>query len=228
MKKQIIALLILAFLFSPIAWSQERQSHAEIHKVAISFLQQITHSMPGKITLKVDAIDSRLTFPPCPQLEAFMPTGAQMQGRTSIGVRCNKQNGWSIYIPATITVTMDQLISSRPLRQGQIIDSGDFRTQAGALTQVGTITKESQVLGKVLKYSISGGQLLRQNMFRAPYAVTQGQTVQLIAKGRGIKLRSKGKALNNAAEGESARVKVASGQIISGTAKENGIVEVHP
>jgi len=228
MKKQIIAFLILEFLFSAIAWSQERQSHAEIHKVAISFLQRMTHSMPGKITVSVDAVDSRLTFSPCAKLEAFLPTGAQVQGRTSIGVRCNELSGWSIYIPATITVTMDQLISSRPLRQGKVIDSGDFRIQPGELTQTGTITNKSQILGKILKYRISGGQLLRQNMFRAPYAITQGETVQLIVEGRGIKLRSKGKALNNAAEGESARVRVASGQIISGIAKEKGIVEAHP
>jgi flagella basal body P-ring formation protein FlgA len=63
-------------------------------------------------------------------------------------------------------------------------------------------------------------------MFRPPYVVTQGQTVQLISEGQGFKLRSEGQAMNNAATGQPAQVKVPSGQVISGVAKSNGVVEV--
>jgi flagella basal body P-ring formation protein FlgA len=56
--------------------------------------------------------------------------------------------------------------------------------------------------------------------------VTQGQTVQLISAGNGITIRTEGKALNNAAEGQSAQVKISSGQVISGIARENATVEV--
>jgi flagella basal body P-ring formation protein FlgA len=58
--------------------------------------------------------------------------------------------------------------------------------------------------------------------------VTQGQTVQLYSNGNGIQLRTEGQALNNAAEGQPAQVKVASGQVISGIARGSGIVEVRP
>lgn len=226
MNKPFLALLALLLLHTPLARAEERQSHAEIQRVATAFIQASTQNMPGKISFKVDDIDPRVAFPPCQQLEAFLPTGAQLQGRTSIGVRCNANNGWSLFIPATITVIMDMLVSSRPLQQGQVIGSGDFSIQSGVLTQPGIITSESQILGKVLRFSIGAGQLLKQDMLRLPYAVTQGQTVQLIAEGRGIQLRTEGQALNNAAAGQSAQVKVSSGQVISGIARENGVVEV--
>lgn len=226
MKNQLVAFVWLLILLSPPVWAGEKQSHAEIRKVALEFIQQKTQGMPGKIAFKVDDIDPRIAFPPCLRLEAFLPTGAQMQGRTSIGVRCNEKNGWSLFLASTITTTMNMLVSSKPLQQGQVISAADFNVQSGELTQPGIITDESQVLGKVIKFSIGAGQLLKHDMFRLPYAVTQGQTVQLISEGRGITLRSDGQALNNAAEGQATQVRVRSGQVVTGTAKENGIVEI--
>lgn len=228
MKKQLIALLCLFTLYAPAAWSDEKQSHAEIHKIAIEFIQVKTQGMPGKITFKVDDIDSRIALPACQQLEAFLPTGSQLHGKTSIGVRCNEKNGWSLFIPATITATMDMLVSSKALQQGQIFGAGDFSVQSGELNQPGTITDKSQILGKILKFSIGAGQLLKQDMFRPPYVVTQGQTVQLVYEGRGLKLRTEGQSLYNAAEGQAAQVKVPSGQIINGIARANGTVEIRP
>lgn len=228
MKKQIVAMLCLLplYAYAPSVWSDEPQSHAEIHKVAMEFVQIKTQTMPGKITYKVEDIDPRSVFPACSRLEAFLPTGAQMLGKTSIGVRCNDKNGWSVFIPATITVTINMLVSSKPLQQGQALGAGDYNIQSGELNQMGIITDETQALGKILKFSIGAGLLLKQDMLRAPYAITQGQTVQLIVEGPGIRLRTQGQALNNAAEGQSVQVKVPSGKVISGVAKESGTVEV--
>lgn len=226
MKKQFIALLCLCFMLASPAWAETRQNHADIRQAAIDFIQAKTQGMPGKISIKVDEVDARLALAPCSQLEAFLPTGAQLLGRTSIGVRCNDKNNWAIFLPATITATMNLLVSSRPLQQGQVLAAGDFNLQSGELSQPGLITDERQALGKVLKFSIGAGQLLRQDMLRPPYAVTQGQTVQLISSGRGITVRTEGIAINNAAEGQTAQVKVPSGQVISGTAKANAIVEI--
>lgn len=229
MRKPPILFLALTVLLIAMPYARAAggmQSHAEIHKVASEFVQNLTKSMPGKVSFNIDELDSRVAFPACAQLEAFLPTGAQTQGRTTIGVRCNDKNGWSLFIPANITITMDMLVSSHPLQQGQVIGQGDYLPQTGEVTQPGIITSEAQILGKVVKYNIGAGQLLRQDMFRPPYAVTQGQTVQLIVTGNGIKLRTEGQALNNAADGQTAQVRVASGQVISGIARTNGIVEI--
>lgn len=228
MKNLLLTFLCLMLSYAPAAWSGARQNHADIRKVAMDFLQAQTQNMPGKTTLKVDDIDHRLDLPACPRLEAFLPAGATLLGKTSIGIRCNEKNGWSLFITATVTTTINMLVSSAPLQQGHVIGADDFSIQSGELHQAGIITDESQILGKILKYSIGAGQLLKQDMFRAPYAVTQGQTVQLLSEGRGFKLRSEGQALNNAAEGQAVQVKVPSGQVISGKAKGNGTVEVRP
>ncbi len=226
MKK--LPLIICCFLLNTtLAWAEGKQDLNAIQKVALDFIQAKTQGMPGKISYKVDEVDPRIALAPCTQLEAFMPNGAAMLGRTSIGVRCTEKNGWSLFISANITTTMNMLTSSKPLQQGQVITAGDFSIQTGEINQTGIVTDENQILGKVIKYSIGAGQLLKQDMFRPPYVITQGETVQLISEGQGFKLRVEGQAMNNAAAGQSAQVKVPSGQVISGTAKSKGLVEVH-
>lgn len=232
MKKSFVTMLCLLLLlpYAPSAWAavqpDARQSHDSIRQIAAEFIQAKTQGMPGKIAIKVEEIDPRLSLTPCTQLEAFLPTGAQLLGKTSIGIRCNDKNGWSIFIPAAITVTINMLVSSKPLQQGQVLAAGDFGMRSGELNQQGVLTDETQALGKVMKFSIGAGQLIKQDMLRPPYVVTQGQTVQLISSGGGITIRTEGKALNNAADGQTAQVKLASGQVISGIARENATVEV--
>jgi flagella basal body P-ring formation protein FlgA len=223
-------LCILAFctlsLFAQNGWPDEKVDHAAIRKVAMEFIQAKTQGLPGKVTLKVDEIDPRIVLAACSQMEAFLPAGASLLGKTSVGVRCTEKNGWSLFMSVTITSTMNMLISSKPLQQGQVISAGDFNIQSGEISQPGVVTEAAQVVGKVVKFSIGAGQLLKQDMFRLPYAVKQGQPVQLFTEGNGFKLRSVGIAMNNAAAGQAAQVKVPSGQIISGIAQSNGSVEV--
>ena len=224
--KKLSVILCCLLMYSSCAWPEDKQDLSAIHKVALEFLLVKTQGMSGKISIKVDDVDPRISLASCQQLEAFMPTGASILGRTSIGVRCTEKNGWTLFVTASITTTMNMLISSKPLQQGQTISAGDFNIQSGEINQPGIVTDELQIMGKVIKYSIGAGQLLKQDMFRAPYAVTQGETVQLISEGHGFKLRTEGQAMNNASAGQTAQVKVQSGQVISGIAKSSGIVEV--
>jgi flagella basal body P-ring formation protein FlgA len=55
--------------------------------------------------------------------------------------------------------------------------------------------------------------------------VQQGQTVRLVASGAGFSVTTEGLALNNAGEGQPARVRLASGQVVSGMARAGGFVE---
>ena len=229
MPMKIMLLLIMYCVlssFAPSVWAEDRQDHAEIRKVAMDFVRAKTQGMPGKVQIKIEDIDSRISLAPCAQMEAFLPAGASMLGNTSIGVRCNEKNGWSLYIAANISTSMNMLLSSKPLQQGQIINAGDYSIQSGEINQPGIVTEEKQIVGMVIKYSIGAGQLLKQDMFRPPYVITQGEAVQLISEGQGFRLRTEGKAMNNAAAGQAAQVKVPSGQVISGIAKSNGVVEV--
>jgi len=211
------------------AWAGAQQNHAEIRAAVESFVRAQTTTLPGKVTVKVGEIDRRIALPVCPELEAFLPPGGQLLGNGTVGVRCPAdKKAWKLFVPVHVTVTANLLIANKPLQQGQALRAEDLASQDGELTQTGILTDPVQAVGKILKNSIGAGQVLKQDMLRAPYAVTQGQTVQLQAEGSGFRLHSEGHALNNAAEGQTVRVRTSSDQVVSGTARPNGVVEVRP
>lgn len=204
------------------------QDHMQIRNLVAAFVQQQTAAQPGKVSYRVDEIDRRITLPGCAKLEAFLPPGSQLIGKTSIGVRCNETNGWSIFVPTQIKISQDLLVSVRQLPLGHTLQEQDLVAQTTETSRVSGFTDPKQVIGKVLRYGITAGQILREDMLRQPYSVTQGQTVQLAAQGSGFSVRSEGVALNNAIEGQTVQVRVKSGRVISGVARAAGVVEIAP
>jgi flagella basal body P-ring formation protein FlgA len=149
-------------------------------------------------------------------------------GKTSIGVRCNEKPGWSVFVQASIRVSANMLVANRPLAQNTVLSANDFSLQNGELGQPGILIDPAQAIGKTLKFAIGAGQVLRQDMLRAPYVVMQGQTATVRVSSKGFSVSSSGQALNNGADGQGVQVRMASGQVISGIAATDGSVEVRP
>jgi len=215
--------------------------HAQIINTVTSFVQQQTAAMPGKAIYQIDEIDRRIILPKCAGLEAFLPSGSQLIGKTSVGVRCApasrkeeantpqaRANGWSIFVPVQIRFSIDLLTSARQLPPGHTLQEQDLASQATEISRTEGFTDPMQVVGKVLRYGIAAGQVLREDMLRQPYSVKQGQVVPLAVQGNGFSIRSEGVALNNAGEGQTVQIRVGAGRVISGVARAGGVVEIAP
>ena len=130
MKKLIfIACLVLycvAASAEPVAAAQD---HAQIKKIAADFVQQQSATLSGKVTYKIGDIDQRITMPACPEMEAFLPAGSRFIGNASIGVRCTKKNGWSIFVPVQIKLSLNLLVSARQLPSGHALQEQDLVSQ---------------------------------------------------------------------------------------------------
>ena len=208
--------------------SGAQQSHADILKAVTAFVEAQTLNLPGQISIKTDDIDQRVIRSACPKLEAFLPSGSHLLGSSMVGVRCPGKKGWVLFVPVHVTVSVDMLITSKALPQGHMLLAEDLASQHGELAQLDILTDPTQATGKILKNGVGAGQVLKLDMLRAPYVVTQGQTVKLQAAGTGFSIRSEGQALGNAADGQTVQVKASSGQVVSGTARPDGIVEIRP
>lgn len=222
--KKLIALCLLLLL--PSAWATPMQSHAVIRDKVSAFVQEQTRAMPGKVSYQVGDIDERIALPICPALEVFLPQGTALNGKTSVGVRC--KDGWSIFVAVQIRITLPMLIASHPLQMGQVLNAEDIATQNAEVNQPGTLTDPAQAIGKTLKFSLAAGQTIKQDMLRAPWVVTQGQTVKLLVRMNGLTISSEGQALGNAAEGQTVQIRTSSGRAISGVASSNSTVEIRP
>lgn len=187
-----------------------------------------TQGLPGKVTITVGSLDPRTRLPPCSAHEAFTPPGARLWGKTHVGVRCLGPNVWSILVPVRISVAGPYVRTARPLTAGQVLQPGDLLTAAGDLTvqPAGVVSDPASAIGKTLKFSLAAGQALRADQLLAPMVIRQGQTVRLISRGPGFSVSSEGKAINNAAEGQVAQIRLPSGQVVSGVAKADGTAEI--
>jgi flagellar basal body P-ring formation protein FlgA len=213
----------------------EFQDHNQIKMVVAEFIHLQTATLPGKITTQVEEIDRRLTLPKCAKLEAFLPAGGRLLGKAMVGVRCapaaqgeKDRASWSIFVAAQIRLEINLLVSARQLPLGHTLQKEDLASQTFESSQSGAFTEQSKVVGSVLRFGIAAGSLLRADMLRQPFCITQGQTVPLSVQSSGFSIHSEGVALNNAAEGQSVQVRVASGRVISGMAHAGGSVEITP
>lgn len=204
------------------------QNHAYIMNVVDDFMRQQTAVLPGKASYRIDNMDQRIRLAQCDQIEAFLPVGSQLIGKTSVGVRCTKTNGWRVLVPVHIRMSINLLISARQLPSGHIVQSGDLASRTIDASRIEGLTDPKQALGQVLRHGIGAGQVLRENMLRPPYSVIQGHAVQLAVQGNGFSIGSEGVALNNAGDGQAVRVRVGSKRVIGGIARANGTIAVEP
>ncbi|SDI05338.1 flagella basal body P-ring formation protein FlgA [Propionivibrio dicarboxylicus] len=145
-----------------------------------------------------------------------------------IGVRCLGPANWTVYVQVNISVTGNFLASTRTLPSGTMLTSDDIAVRSGDLTTFpnSILTDPTQAIGKRLRAGIMSGAPLRSDLLVASWAILQGQTVRTVANGSGFSVSSEGKAISNALDGQVVQVRTSSGQIVSGIAKPNGIVDV--
>ncbi|KAA0083807.1 flagellar basal body P-ring formation protein FlgA [Paraburkholderia sp. T12-10] len=198
-----------------------------IRRAALAFLQQQTVGLPGKIGIKV-----MRTFPrglgACTTLEPFMPTGARLWGRTTVGVRCAGAKPWTLYLQAQISIEATYYLAAHQIESGAMVTAEDLLARDGDLSNLprAIITDPSQAVGSTALVRINAGMPLRQDLLKSASAVTIGQTVRVVAQGQGFSISSEGSVMNNASPGQQVRVRMAGGQIISGIVKDGSTVQV--
>ena len=192
------------------------------------FLQAQAAGLPGEVAIQVSPLDPNNQLPACAALEPFLPAGTRAWGRISVGVRCASPVTWTAYLQAQVSVVADYLIAARPLRAGQIVGPADIGQRRGDLTALAdnTLTDGTQAMGHHTRFAVAAGTPIRGDMLRIPHAVRQGQNVPVVSVGPGFRVSSEGRAMNNAAPGESVRVRLSNGQVVTGVAQPGGTVEV--
>lgn len=204
-----------------------QQDGESIRAVALSFLQQQSAGLPGKIGITIAPVFPR-GLAACTSLDPFMPPGARMIGRTTVGVRCVGAKPWTLYVGARVEVDVTYYVAARQIGAGEALSAADLMPRAGDLAVLPQtiITDPNQATGAVALARISAGLPLRTDMLRSAASVVMGQMVKVIAVGTNFTISAEGSALNNAEPGQQVRVRTNGGQIITGVVKDAGTVEI--
>ncbi|KWZ36222.1 flagellar basal body P-ring formation chaperone FlgA [Burkholderia anthina] len=212
---------------SPPATPPGQQDPETIRRAALAFLQQQIAGLPGKTTATVTTAFPR-GLAACTTLEPFLPTGARLWGRTTVGVRCAGERPWTVYLQAKVAVQATYYVAARQIAPGEPLSAADLVARDGDLTvlPLAVITDPAQAIGATALARISAGLPLRQDMLKSAASVSAGQTVRVVATGPGFTISAEGSALANAAPGQSVRVRMAAGQIVTAIVKDAGTVEI--
>ena len=234
MRINLLALLALLCLTSQFAAAQAapvpaaRQDLASLRSMAEQYLQTQSAGLPGVVTVTVGALDDRMRLAACPAPQAFQQPGARTVGKTTVGLRCSAPTPWTIYVQAQVSVLAEYVAAATPLVQGQAIDAAQLVMAKGDLGTLphGVLTDMAQAIGRTSSMSIAAGTPLRANLLKSKPVVQQGQAVRVVSRGAGFTVSTEARAIGTAAEGQVVQARTQGGAIISGVAREGGVVEV--
>ena len=178
-----------------------------------------------RIEVEVGQLDPRLQLAPCARAEPFVPRGARLWGRSSIGVRCVDGASWSVLLPVTVKVFGTALVATGPLTAGSPPGPTDFRVEEIDLTrQPGNLVSDPATLeGKVLARGIAAGQALREDALKVPPVFAPGDPVRIVVQGDGFTIVGEGVAMGAAAEGQRLRVRTDNGRIVVGLVRDRAV-----
>jgi flagella basal body P-ring formation protein FlgA len=229
MKTLSIALALL--LSTNLAFSQavaRTQNPTAIKEVAEDFLKQQVAGLSERTVVTTNNVDPRLTLAECANLTPFLPPGSRVWGKITVGIRCTAPSPWTIYLSANVQVFGEYYVAASAIGQGHVITEADLAKVTGELSNLpsGTITNPDQAVGRISPFTLLAGSVLRADTLKSVPVVQQGQSVKLIASGNGFSISTDAMALTNATEGQMVRARTNSGQLVSGTAKAGGIIEI--
>jgi flagella basal body P-ring formation protein FlgA len=186
--------------------------------------QQLAHQaarldQPLRLQANVGAPDNRLRLAPCGQAEVFLPPGARLWGSTRVGVRCLVgATRWSVTLPVTVQALGQAWVLRRDVPAGSLLtaadfvqDEADFAADTSPVLAGGTGAWEGQLAARPLR----AGQPLRQNMVRAVQVFQAGTSVRVLVQGGGFQISAQGEAMAAGIVGQSIRVRIESGRVLT-------------
>lgn len=208
------------------ATSQAAPLSGSAQPVIEQFLLRQTSGLPGKVSITILTPISG-ALPPCESPEPFLPGGARLWGRLSVGVRCASDQPWTRFVPVYIAVRSVYYVAARPIPMGDTLTLADATAREGDLASLprGVIVDPSQFNGAITLNQIASGAPLRRELLRDAVAVQRGQTIRVRTQGAGFVVSAEGKAMTSAAVGALIQVKMQGGTLISGVVGPDGMVE---
>lgn len=174
-------------------------------------------------TLSVVVKTPQSQWPDCTEPQFSLPGNSRMWGNMSVAANCDQNRR---YIQVQVQVTGDYLVAARQVIRGGTLTADDVKIQRGRLDTLParTVMSAEEVTDAVALRDIVPGQPLTLMMVRQPWRVKAGQNVTVTANGGGFSISSEGRAMNNATTAQLVRVRMSSGQIVSGKVGADGII----
>ena len=206
-----------------------------------SFVQQVRQlamtaapqAGPGitRVEIEVGEPDPRLRLAPCANVKPYLLPQARLWGRTRVGLRCvSGPVRWNVFLPVRVKVYGPALVAAWPLAAGRLVEPADLVQAEVDLAEdpAGVLLDPEAVVGRALSRAVISGQPVRRTQLRPRQWFAAGETVKLVAQGRGFSVAGAGQALTPGIEGQIARVRTDSGRVLTGMPTGERRMELAP
>ncbi len=183
----------------------------------------------ARVEVEVGQLDPRLRLAPCQRIEPYLPPGVPAWGRTRVGLRCVQgEKRWNVSLPVTVHVWARTPVARAALPAGTTLGAEhlelaevDWATGSGV-----PVADAERLAGRVLARPLAAGSPVRPNDLKARQWFAAGETVRVVAGGPGWQVVSEAEALSPGIEGQTVRLRAASGRLLQGRAVADRQVEV--
>ena len=217
--RQLIAPFTAAILaFSPLAQAADIQT-----QLTDFFTQRLTgFSNEVSVTLR-NTQNLQLA---CDEPALSTPGNSRLWGNLTVVAQCGNAKQ---YLQVTVQAVGDYVVAAAPIVRGSPIESQSVTLMRGRLDQLPprTMLNLSQAEDAISLRDVAIGQPIQLSMVRQSWRVKAGQKVMVVAQGEGFSINSEGQALNNAAVAQNARVRMPSGQVVSGQVSADGNILIN-
>ena len=228
------ALMVLA---APLTLAAQESPNAGWHPVAdikaaaeSHVLSQVGQSDISHIVATAGHLDKRLQLPRCTTaIEPYIQNPGRNVGRMVVGVRCNGQKPWNVYLPVKVAMMEDVLVTVRPLQRGHVLEAGDVVVDQRDVSEVfgGYLSDVDTAVGQRLKRSVGSGVVLTPTQVQPRILIERGQTVTLTVESSSLNISMQGKALMDGSENQRIRVEnTGSGRVVEGLVRSSQHVQI--
>lgn len=183
----------------------------------------------ARVEVELGRLDPRLRLAPCARIEPYLPGTSRPWGRTRVGLRCvDGPTRWNVFLPVQVKVFAPATVLNTSLPAGAEVTAEQL-TEAEVDWADGRqppVTDAAAIVGRRLTRAVSAGDPLRPSDLQSPVWFQAGDTVKIVAVGRGFEVSGEGQALARGVDGQTVRVRTPAGRVVTGTAVADRRVEM--
>ncbi|WP_299996657.1 flagellar basal body P-ring formation chaperone FlgA [uncultured Cedecea sp.] len=197
---------------------------ADINTLLLPYFQQRLAGISDEVSVTLKTNPTHL--PDCEKPVFSTPGNSRLWGNISVLMRCNNDKR---FIQVQVSAVGHYVVVTRSVPRGTILDAQSVTLKRGQLERLPAqaLTLTEQAVNAVTQRDITPDMPLTRSMVRQPWRVKAGQQVRVVANGEGFSINSEGRALNNVIVGQYARVRMDSGQIVSGKVDADGNILIN-
>lgn len=182
-----------------------------------------------RVEVVAGQLDPRLKLAPCRRVDVYLPPNQRVWGRSRVGLRCLEGAvAWNVFLPLTVKVFAPALVASQALAAGTVLQAEHLQPAEvdWAAAESPVVALPAAALGRTLAHGLAAGAALRDVDLRKRQWFAVGDTVRVLAVGKGFTVAGEGVALTPGLEGQPARVRTEGGRLVTGVAAGERRLEV--